>query len=142
MNLGQQFRSKVVTLEPSAAVSEAVRLMAAHDVGAVVAAEGRKVVGIVTDRDLALVLGAGTAQPQTPIREVMTQNVVTIWEDQGIFDATQFFIGRGIRRLPIVNRDNELVGIVTFDDLVSLLAHELINITRAVDRSLSNKETG
>jgi CBS domain-containing protein len=142
VNLGQQFRSKVVTVEPGAPISEVVRLMAANNVGAVVAVEGRRVAGIVTDRDIALKTGAGQATPQTPVREVMTKDVVTIWEDQGVYDATQYFVGRGFRRLPIVNRDNQLVGIVTFDDLVSLLAHELMNVTRAVDRSLAVKESG
>jgi CBS domain-containing protein len=142
MNLGQQFRSSVVTVEPAAPISEAVRRMAADSVGAVVAVDGRKIAGILTDRDAALALGQGKATPQTSVREVMTKDVVTIWEDQGIYDATQYFVGRGFRRLPIVNRDNELVGIVTFDDLVSLFAHELINVTRAVDRSLASKQEG
>jgi CBS domain-containing protein len=114
--------------------------MAVNNVGAVVAVDGRKVAGIVTDRDIALKLGAGQATQQTPVREAMTKDVTTIWEDQGIYDVTQYFVGRGFRRLPIVNRDHELVGIVTFDDLVSLLAHELINVTRAVDRSLATKD--
>lgn len=139
MNLGQQFRSEVVTIEPAAPLAEAVSRMASQGVGAVVAVQGRRVAGILTDRDVALALGQGKATTQTPVQDVMTREVVTIWEDQGIYDATQYFIGRGFRRLPIVNRDNELVGIVTFDDLVSLLAHELINVTRAVDRSLARK---
>jgi CBS domain-containing protein len=140
MNLGQQFRSEVVTIEPAAPLAEAVSRMASQGVGAVVAVQGRRVAGILTDRDVALALGQGKATAQTPVKDVMTKDVVTIWEDQGIYDATQYFIGRGFRRLPIVNRDNELVGIVTFDDLVSLLAHELINVTRAVDRSLARKQ--
>lgn len=140
MNLGQQFRSEVVTIEPAAPLAEAVRRMASQGVGAVVVVQGRRVAGILTDRDVALALGQGKETTQTPVQDVMTKEVVTIWEDQGIYDATQYFIGRGFRRLPIVNRDNELVGIVTFDDLVSLLAHELINVTRAVDRSLARKQ--
>ncbi len=140
MNLGQQFRSEVVTIEPAAPLAEAVSRMASQGVGAVVAVQGRRVAGILTDRDVALALGQGVATTQTPVKDVMTKDVVTIWEDQGIYDATQYFIGRGFRRLPIVNRDNELVGIVTFDDLVSLLAHEMINVTRAVDRSLAPKQ--
>lgn len=140
MNLGQQFRSEVVTIEPAAPLAEAVSRMVGKSVGAVVAVEGRRVAGILTDRDVALALGQGKATTQTPVKDVMTKDVVTIWEDQGIYDATQYFIGRGFRRLPIVNRDNELVGIVTFDDLVSLLAHEMINVTRAVDRSLARKQ--
>ncbi|MFO0897250.1 MAG: CBS domain-containing protein [Pirellulales bacterium] len=142
MNLGQQFRSEVVTIEPAAPLAEAVSRMASQGVGAVVAVQGRRVAGILTDRDVALALGQGQATTQTPVKDVMTKDVVTIWEDQGIYDATQYFIGRGFRRLPIVNRDNELVGIVTFDDLVSLLAHEMINVTRAVDRSLARKQGG
>jgi CBS domain-containing protein len=140
MNLGEQFRSNVVTVEPDETIQSAVWKMKDENVGAVVVLENRKVVGMLTDRDVALKLGLGDAGLATPVREVMTQDVLTIWEDQGIFNATQYLMGHQIRRLPIINRKNELVGMVTLDDLVALLAQELRNLSQAVAPALAEKE--
>lgn len=140
MNLGQQFRSKVVTVEPAAPLREAVARMQKENVGAVVAVRGKEIAGILTDRDVALALGSGKAAPETPVADIMTRKVITIWEDQGVFNATQYFLGHKIRRLPIVNRDNELVGIVTTDDLLALLGRELLNVAKVVEPSLGLKE--
>jgi CBS domain-containing protein len=140
MNLGEQFRSNVVTVEPDETIQSAVWKMKDENVGAVVVLENRKVVGMLTDRDVALKLGLGDAGLATPVREVMTQDVLTIWEDQGIYNATQYLMGHQIRRLPIINRKNELVGMVTLDDLVALLAQELRNLSQAVAPALAEKE--
>jgi CBS domain-containing protein len=140
MNLGEQFRSDVVTVGPDDTIQSAVWKMKDENVGAVVVLENRKVVGILTDRDVALKFGLAEAGLATPVKEVMTQDVLTIWEDQGIFNATQHLMGHQIRRLPIINRKNELVGMVTLDDLVALLAHELRNLSQAVTPALAEKE--
>jgi CBS domain-containing protein len=139
MNLGQQFRSNVVTVEPTLPIREAVVKMKKENVGAVVAVRGREVAGILTDRDVALALGTGRATPESLVGDIMTRKVITIWEDQGVFNATQYFLGHQIRRLPIINRDNELVGIVTLDDILALLGRELFNVTKAVTPSLADK---
>jgi CBS domain-containing protein len=140
MNLGEQFRSDVVTVGPDDTIQSAVWKMKDENVGAVVVLENRKVVGILTDRDVALKLGLSEAGLATPVSEVMTKDVLTIWEDQGIFNATQYLMGHQIRRLPIINRKNELVGMVTLDDLVALLAQELRNLSQAVAPALAEKE--
>jgi CBS domain-containing protein len=75
-------------------------------------------VGIVTDRDIALKLGLGEAEPTSPAKRIMTSNVTTIWDDQGVFNATQYLMGHKVRRLPIVDREDNLVGMVTLDDVL------------------------
>jgi CBS domain-containing protein len=140
MNLGQQFRSKVITVEPAAPLREAVAKMQKENIGAIVAIRGKEVAGILTDRDIALALGSGKATTDTPVADVMTSKVITIWEDQGVFNATQYFLGHKVRRLPIVNRDNELVGMVTTDDVLALLGRELLNLAKAVEPALAMKE--
>ena len=139
MNLGQQFRSNVVTVEPAIPIREAVAKMKKENVGAVVAVRGREIAGILTDRDIALALGTGKATPESPVDGIMTKKVITIWEDEGVFNATQYFLGHQVRRLPIINHDNELVGIVTVDDVLALLGRELLNVTRAIVPSLVDK---
>lgn len=146
MNLGELFRSNVETATPEDTIRSVSQRMKDKNIGAVVIVgdqvrRGTEVVGIVTDRDLALSLGSGKATPETPIEDVMTKKVVTIWEDEGIFNATQYFLGKQIRRLPIINHDNELVGIVTFDDILALLTRELFNVSKAVTPALPEEDT-
>lgn len=145
MNLGEQFRSTVQTVTPDETVRQVVQRMKNENIGAVVVVgdhdrRSKEVVGIVTDRDLALALGTGKANTESPVEDVMTKKVVTIWEDQGVFNATQYFMGQQIRRLPIVNRDNELVGIVTLDDILALLTRELFNVSKAVTPALPDED--
>src|SRR5258707_3051281 len=109
MNLGEQFRSDVVTVRPADPVVTAMRKMKEQNVGAVVVTQGQKVVGILTDRDVALAVTLGDANSATAVSEVMTPDVITIWEDQGVYNATRYMQGHQIRRLPVINRDNELV---------------------------------
>ena len=139
MNLGEQFRSDVVTAEPTESIEAVVGKMNLHDVGAVVIVQNKKVVGIATDRDVALGLGLGKAQADTPVSQIMTKKVLTIWEDQGVFNATQYLMGHKVRRLPIINHDDELVGMVTMDDLIGLLGQELANLSKAVGPALAEK---
>jgi len=139
MNLGEQFRSEVVTVRPTDPVVTAMRKMKEENVGAVVVIDKQKVVGILTDRDVALAVTLGDADSATAVSDVMTHDVVTIWEDQGVFNATQYMQGRQIRRLPVINRDNELVGMVTLDDMIGLLAQELFNVSKAVTPVLAEK---
>lgn len=139
MNLGEIFRSNVVTVSPDDTITMAMSLMQQHNIGAVVVVEQREIVGILTDRDVALAVVLGTATADSTVAETMSRKVVTIWEDQGIFDATQAMQGHRVRRLPIVNRRNELTGMVTFDDLVSLLTKELSNLGEAIAPSLAEK---
>jgi CBS domain-containing protein len=139
MNLAELFRSDVVTVSPEDSIAKAMQQMDQNNVGAVVVVRDRAVVGILTDRDVALALTVRGHTPAKPVNDVMTRDVVTIWEDQGVFNATQYMLGHRVRRLPVINRDNELVGIVTFDDLVALLASELRNVTSAITPVLSEK---
>ena len=139
MNLGEQFRSNVFTVEPSDPISHAVWKMKDENIGAVVVVKDRKVVGILTDRDVALHLALETADPSTPVEQIMTKDVKTIWEDQGVFNATQYMMGHHMGRLPIINRQDELVGMVTMDDIFALVVQELRNLSQAVSPSLADK---
>jgi CBS domain-containing protein len=142
MNLSEEFTRDVATAAPETTIRDLVATMADRNLGAVVVVGlGRKVAGIVTDRDVALALGTGRATTDRPVRDIMTRKVRTIWDDQGVFNATQYFLGHKVRRLPIVNRDDELVGIVTLDDVLALLSRELFNVSRALDPALGTGQS-
>lgn len=129
MKLGEQFKKEVATVSPNDTIRTAMHVMRERSVGAVVVVnEKHQPVGIVTDRDVALAIGADGRECETPVRVIMTKNLITIGENEGIFNATQYVFGYQVRRLPIVDSDNKLVGIVAMDDLLSLLARELGNL--------------
>lgn len=136
MKLGEQFRRNVATVEPEATLADAGKLMRERNVGDVVVVEYDEPLGILTDRDLAMALTVDGHTAQTPISEVMSKPVITIREDQGIFNATQYMLGHQVRRLPVVDEDEKLVGIVTFDDMLSLLSRELSNVVKSVEPAL------
>jgi CBS domain-containing protein len=111
--------------------------MEKHNVGAVVIVENRRPVGIVTDRDLALALGARGISPQAEAQSLMTRHVVAIPEEMSILDATRFMRECGVRRLPIVDRHDQVSGIATLDDLLRCLGQELANLTEGIEEEMA-----
>jgi CBS domain-containing protein len=132
MNLNDIFTRNVVTAGPEETLAAVALQMQEHNVGTVVVVESQRPVGIITDRDLALALGARGVSPQAAVQNVMTRHVLAIPEDTSIYTATQFMREREVRRLPIVDREDRLVGIVTLDDLLRFLGRELYNLTEGI----------
>ena len=128
-------RSDVITASKETAVSEIAETMANEQVGSIVIAEDHSPVGIVTDRDLALRCVAEEADPtELTAENVMTEDVHTVDQDAGFYEAVERMSDNGIRRLPVTNDSDELVGILTTDDLEELLADEhqkLADVIRA-----------
>jgi CBS domain-containing protein len=113
--------------------------MEEHNVGAVVLAENRQPVGILTDRDLALQVAARGVSPQASAARVMSTPVQTAGRDDGIFDTTRSMMESGKRRLPVVDDDGRLVGIVTLDDLLRVLSRELSNLVDSIRSEMEVK---
>jgi CBS domain-containing protein len=132
MSLGALLTRKAVTATPNESLSKAARLMEQEKVGAIVVVEQDRPVGILTDRDLALAVCLDHVSPQDPIQGHMTCPVDTIRDDEGIYDATQKMMALAVRRLPVVDNIGRLVGLVSLDDLLSLLSRELRNVAEGV----------
>jgi CBS domain-containing protein len=137
MKLNDIFTRNVVTAEPEDTLEAVAHLMQDHNVGTVVIVEDRRPVGIITDRDLALALGAQGVSPSEPVQTVMSRHVLAIPEDMGIYTATRFMRDRGVRRLPIVDRDDRLVGLVSLDDLLRFLGRELANLAEGIEMEIA-----
>ena len=107
-------------ITPETPARQAARLMEEHDVGSLPVVEsdsGRQLVGVVTDRDLALrVLGHGKP-PETPVREVMSVNVHTCRPDDSLDGVENTMARYQVRRIPIVDDDDRVVGMVAQADL-------------------------
>jgi CBS domain-containing protein len=128
----EKFVKRVVTARPQETLAGLAQLMERHNVGAVVILEGHRPVGVVTDRDLALHLGARGASLHLPAAAVMSRPVYTVNCNMGVFDATRAMKKFGVRRLPVVDTEERVVGLVTLDDLLRLLARELVNLADGI----------
>ena len=132
-------QGEVVTVGPDDTIAQATAKMKKENVGAVVVTDDGKVVGILTDRDVALAVVPGEATAESHVRDVMTKDVETIWDDQGVFNACQAFWCHKVRRLPVVDRSDRLVGLVAVDDLFAFLSRELFDLSKALEPALHEK---
>ena len=119
-------REEVVTASPSTSLTELAKIMEEEDVGSVVIVEENRPRGIVTDRDITIEAVARGEDPTSVTAEdVMSEDLVTVDADSGIFDVIRTMEESNVRRIPAVDSDGDLAGIVAFDDLVILLGREL-----------------
>ena len=137
MGLSEICNRSVVVAAPKASVEEAARLMREHHVGSVVVveetAQGRRPIGIVTDRDLVVEVIASRVAPATvTVGEIMGPGLVTARESDEPWDTIRLMRREGVRRIPVVGDDGCLVGIVTVDDLLEILAEQLDGLARAI----------
>ncbi len=128
----EKFVKQVVTAGPRESLAAIAHQMERHNVGAVVIVEGQRPVGIVSDRDLALHVVARGRSAQTPVAEVMAAPVQTADRDAGVLDTTQAMREARVRRLPVVDEEDQLVGLVTLDDLLRVLSRELSNLAESI----------
>lgn len=124
----------VVCIAADLTLRKAAELMQKQQVGALVVTNAqRNPTGIVTDRDLVINAMASGKDPETwRVADVMNRTVVTCREDHELFDAIEFMHQRGIRRLPVVDAQYALVGIVTSDDIVGALAEHVGMLARSL----------
>jgi len=146
MPISEICNREVVIVQPDDSALEAGKLMRQHHVGDVVViiedSDGVRVpVGVVTDRDLVVEIFAPELDPKViTVGDIMTPEVATIKENAGVFEAIQLMRAKGVRRLPVVNNSGGLIGILTLDDLLELLAEELLELAKLV-RFEQKKET-
>ncbi len=108
----------VWSVKPANTVLEALDVMAARDVGAVLVLDGEKLVGIFTERDYARkVVLAGRSSKESRVAEIMTSHVVCVTPDRSIDECMALMTNRRLRHLPVVDH-KRVVGIVSIGDLV------------------------
>ncbi|ELZ19929.1 hypothetical protein C475_21564 [Halosimplex carlsbadense 2-9-1] len=122
----------VVTVQRDTPVRTAVAKMSDSDVGSVVVVDDRQPVGVLTDRTIALALEDQPNVADRSAEELTDGKLITVDASTTIFEALQLMNDEGIRRLPVVDDDGRLQGIVTLDDALVLLANELDKIASTV----------
>jgi len=144
MTIGAICNREVITVRRDSTVLHAATLMRQYHVGDVVVIEDHKgksvPVGVVTDRDIVIELVATELDCKViTTGDIMTANVTVIKDSAGIFEAIQLMTTKGIRRLPVVDSEGGLLGIVTLDDLLLLLAKEFGALTKLISREQKNE---
>jgi CBS domain-containing protein len=117
MKVREAMTRDVRLVRPDQPIREAAKLMGELDIGALPVEENDRLVGMITDRDIAVRAVAAGRGADTPIRDVMSGEIKYCYEDQTVDEVTQNMGELRIRRLPVLNRDKRLVGILSLGDL-------------------------
>jgi len=139
MSIGEFCNREVVFATREMGLPEAAQLMRQHHVGDLVVVDevnGKRVpVGIVTDRDMVIEIIAQSLDLNAfSVGDIMSQQLVSVRETEGVFETIRVMRSKGIRRIPVVNQEGGLVGIVSADDILDLLAEEMTELAKVAPR--------
>ena len=139
MAIGEICNREVVIAQRETTVLEASRLMRQYHVGDLVVVDDtdgkRAPVGIVTDRDLVLeVVSMELDAAVLTVGDIMGLELATVRESDGVFETIRYMRTKGVRRLPVVSSQGALIGIVTLDDVLELLAEEMSELSQLISR--------
>lgn len=144
MTIGELCNREVAYTARDTTVQAAAKLMRHYHVGTLVVIDeiaGRCVpIGIVTDRDIVVEVNAVDLDPKTiTVGDIMSQELVTVPESAGLLQTMEVMRFKGVRRLPVVGKKGQLVGIVSVDDLLDILAEGLSDLTRIIAREQAHE---
>ncbi len=139
MSAGDICRKEVVTIAPGADLCEAAHLMREKHVGMLVVVEpvaaqaDRLVQGILTDRDIVVTVIGRDAEPKgLKVVDVMTRNPLLVPEGASVAGVVRLMRMDGVRRVPVVGARNELIGVLSIDDVLDVVADQLTAISGAI----------
>lgn len=146
MSAGEYCNREVVVIERSESVRRAIELMRTHHVGNVIVIErtsgGPRPLGILTDRDIVIELLAEDVDLATvSIGDVMSDDLQTVHEGTKLLDATKVMRTKGIRRLPVVDSQGNLVGILAVDDILGLILEQLSDLVGLIVKEQLQEST-
>ena len=117
MKVSEVMTRDVQTIRPDQRVQDAASFMLNADAGSIPVTEGDRLIGMITDRDIAVRGIAKGYGPDTPVRELMTDDLVVVRIDEDVEEAATKMSEAQVRRLPVIDQDERLCGIVSLGDL-------------------------
>lgn len=117
MKVSEVMTRDVKLVSPMQSIRDAAKMMAECDAGALPVGENDRLVGVITDRDIAIRAVGEDKGPDTAVREVMTAQVLYCFEDESVDHVASNMGEQQVRRLPVLSREKRLVGIVSIGDL-------------------------
>ena len=121
MKVRDAMTTNVRLARPDQTIAEAAAAMAECDAGVLPVGEGERLVGMITDRDIAIRAVAKGLPPDTLVSEVMSKEVLYCFEDETLDHVAENMAEMRVRRLPVLNREKQLVGILSFGDLATVV---------------------
>ena len=129
MNVSEAMCRDVGLVKPDQTIQEAAAMMYNVDAGAMPVRDGDRLVGIITDRDIAVRAVANGRGPDTPVSAVMSDEVCYCFDDQDLGEIGDNMAEVRVRRLPVLNRDKRLVGILALADIARAgSGDEILNV--------------
>jgi len=126
MKVADVMTAEVDVVKPDQTIQQAASFMLRADAGSIPVCDGERLVGMITDRDIAVRAVAEGMGPDTPVRETMSDEVLYCFEDDDVEDVAAKMSERQVRRMPVVSRDDKrLVGIVSLGDMSRSNEHEI-----------------
>src|SRR6476619_542840 len=117
MKISEVMTRDVQTVRPDQPVQQAASFMLSADAGSIPVTDGERLIGMITDRDIAVRGIAKGYGPDTPVREIMTGDVICARADEDVGDVASRMSEAQVRRLPVLDEDERLCGIVSLGDL-------------------------
>ena len=117
MKVSEVMTSNVQTVQPDQTAQQAATFMLSADAGSIPVTEGERLVGMITDRDIAVRGIAKGHGPDTPVRELMSNDIICAREDDDVDDVATKMSEAQVRRLPVIDQEDRLCGIVSLGDL-------------------------
>ena len=117
MKVREAMTTDVSLVSPNQTICEAAKMMAECDAGSLPVGENDRLVGMITDRDIAIRAVAENRAPDTRVGDVMSKEILYCFEDEDIKQVAENMGVQQVRRLPVLDRDKRLVGIVSLGDL-------------------------
>ena len=139
MTIGRICNREVVSVARDTTVQAAAKLMRHFHIGTVVVVDAGKAgsvpVGIVTDRDIVIEVCAVDLNPNViTVGDIMAPELVTVREDEGLLQTVEIMRHKGVRRLPVVDKNGNLAGIVSIDELFEALTEQMAEMGRILGR--------
>lgn len=137
MSIAKLIRRSVETVHPAASCVEAARVMRDAAVGSVIVAESGRPLGVVTDRDLAVrVIAAGLDPAAVSVREIMSSRPIFVSRDRDLAEVLELMRDLAVRRMPVVDAEQRLVGVVSLDDVILALSGSLAMVAETIEKEM------
>lgn len=118
----QIMSNSIVSVDSSVTATDAAKIMEDTGVGSIVVLENNIPIGIITDRDFAIKVTAHSYPIDTPVKRIMSSPLISIDPNSNLWVASDLMSTRNVRRLPIIDDDDKVIGIITSSDLVKHIA--------------------
>lgn len=143
MRVGDICTRNVISVSADESIYSTAQKMREQHVGDVIVVmdDRERCIGILTDRDITIEVVANRVDPETlTVRDVMSDDVLMVDEDEDILEAMEMMSRAGVRRLPVMNEARKLCGVISVDDIIGSLAESLLEVSTLAHRQRHREE--